>query len=102
RFGEADGGNGVCAQAAYPENVDDGEEGFQHHFENHGNGQQENGAIEIASGEVLVRATKGFADGTPERGWWSGDSGLFQRHRNLTFCVGASQNAVALTRYGVE
>src|SRR5947207_2132396 len=59
RFGEADGGDGVRAQTAYPENVDDGEEGFPHHLENHENGKQENGAIEIASGKVLVRVTKG-------------------------------------------
>jgi len=78
RFGEADGGDGVRAKTADPEDVDDGEKGFQHHFEDHGNGQQENGAIEIARSEILVRATKGFADGTPERGCRSDDSSLFQ------------------------
>jgi len=83
RFGEANGSDGVRAKAADPENVDDGEKGFQNHFHNHGNGEEENRAIEIASCEVLVRATKGFAHGAPERRLGSGDSGLFQRHIDL-------------------
>src|SRR6184192_1905354 len=78
RFGEADGGDGVRAETADPKNVDDCEKRFQHHFQNHGNGEQENGAMEIAGGEVLMRATNSFANGTPERGWRSGDSSLFQ------------------------
>ena len=39
RFGEADGGDRVGAQAADPENVDYREQRFQDHFEDHGNGQ---------------------------------------------------------------
>ena len=66
RFREADGGYGVCAETADPENVDDGEKGFQHHLEDHGNGEEENRAIEIAGSEILLRAAQGFADGTPE------------------------------------
>src|SRR5260370_31070570 len=83
RFGEADGGDGVRTQTADPENVDDGEEGFQNHFHNHGNGKQENRTIEIAGGEVLVRAAEGFADGAPKRGRLGTDSSLFQRHKDL-------------------
>ena len=67
RFGEADGGDCVCAEAADPEDIDYGEERFQHHFEDHGNGQQQNGAIQAAPGEVLVRAANGFADRLPDR-----------------------------------
>src|SRR5882757_8812893 len=76
RFGEAHGGDGVCAKPADPENVDDGEKGFQHHFHNHRNGEEKNGAVEIAGGEVLMRAAEGFANGTPQRGR-SSDSSLF-------------------------
>ena len=39
-LGKADGGDSVRAEAADPENVDDGEERLQHHFENHGNGEK--------------------------------------------------------------
>src|SRR6266852_581176 len=82
RLGEADGGDGVGAETADPENVDDSEKGFQDHFHNHGNGEEENGAIEIAGGEVLVRAAEGFADGAPERGRRGGNS-LFRGHIDL-------------------
>src|SRR5713101_350188 len=78
RFSEADGGDGVGAETADPENVDDSEEGFQNHFHNHGNGEEENRAIEIAGGEVLVRAAQGFAYGPPKRGWRRGGGSLFQ------------------------
>src|SRR6266853_943580 len=83
RCSEADGGYGVGAETADPENVDDREKRFQHHFHDHGNGQQENRAIEIAGGEVLVRTAQSFADGAPKRGRRRGDSSLFQRHRDL-------------------
>src|SRR6266851_34238 len=77
RFSEADGGYGVRAETTDPENVDDSEEGFQNHFHNHGNGEEENRAIEIAGGEVLVRAAQGFAYGPPKRGWRRGGGSLF-------------------------
>src|SRR5216684_4035652 len=80
RFSEADGGDGVRAETTDPENVDDSEKRFQHHFHNHGNGEQENRAIEIAGGEVLVRAAEGFTDGAPKGGRRRRDSSLFQRH----------------------
>jgi len=80
RFGEADGGDGVRAEAADPENIDDGEERFQHHLQDHGNGEEENRAIEIAGGEVLMRPTDGFADGAPQLGRRRSDYCLFQRH----------------------
>src|SRR5256885_15564727 len=67
RLGKADGGDGVGAEAAHPENVDYGEERFEHHFQNHRNGEENDGAIEIAGGVVLMRAAEGFADGLPER-----------------------------------
>ena len=82
RFGEADGGDGVRAETADPENVDDCEERLQHHFQNHGNGEEENRAIEIAGGEVLVRSAERFADGAPQLGRRRGDGSLFQRHIN--------------------
>src|SRR5439155_10407405 len=82
RFSEADGGDGVRAETTDLENVDDSEKRFQHHFHDHGNGEQENRAIEIAGGEVLVRAAERFADGAPKRGR-RGHSSLFQRHRDL-------------------
>src|SRR5258708_2717712 len=83
RFSEADGGDGVRAETTDPENVDDCEKRLQHHFHDHGNGEQENRAIEIAGGEVLVRAAGSFADGAPKRGRRRGDCSLFQRHRDL-------------------
>src|SRR6266446_246998 len=83
RFGKADGGDGVRAQTADPENVNDGEEGLEHHLENHGNGEEENRAIEIAGREVLMRATQGFAYGAPELGRRRSHYCLFERHLNL-------------------
>ena len=83
RFGEADGGDGVGAETADPEDVDDGEQRFQHHFEDHRNGQQQDGAVEAARGEVLVRAAERFADGTPKAGWSDRDHDWFRRHINL-------------------
>ena len=66
RFGEADGGDGVGAETADPEHVHHREQRLQHHFQNHGNGEQQNRAIEVARGEVLVRAAKRFADRAPQ------------------------------------
>src|SRR5882672_10985043 len=83
RFGEADGGDGVRAETADPENVDDGKERLQHHFQNHGNGEKQNRAIEIASSEVLMRAAQGFAYGAPQLGRRRPDYCLFERHLNL-------------------
>jgi hypothetical protein len=59
-LGDAHGGHGVCAEAADPEDVDDGEKGFEHHLKHHGNGEQEDGAVEVAGGVVLVGAAQGF------------------------------------------
>src|SRR5258708_176250 len=78
RFSEANGGDGVGTETADPENVDDGEKGFQDHFHDHGNGEEKNRAIEIAGGEVLVRAAEGFANGAPKGGRRRGNSCLFQ------------------------
>jgi len=90
RFREADGGDGVCAEAAHPENVDDGEERFEHHFQHHRNGEENDGAIEIAGSVVLVRAAEGFGDGLPERRHGCGDRLFRRRHREPhAFCAGA-------------
>ncbi len=83
RFGKADGGDGVRAETANPENVNDCEERLQHHFQNHGNGEEKNRAIEIAGREVLMRATQGFAYAAPELGRRRSDYCLFERHLNL-------------------
>jgi hypothetical protein len=83
RFREADGGNGIGAETADPENIHDGEKRLQHHLQDHGNGEKKNGAIEAAGGEVLVGAAKRFADGAPQGRHGSGESGLFLRHENL-------------------
>ena len=77
RFGEADSGDGVSAETADPENVDDSEQGLQDHLEDHGNGQEKDGAIEAAGGEVLVRAAERFADRTPKTGQSDSGGNLF-------------------------
>ncbi len=46
--------------------VDHGKQGFEHHLKHHGNGEQEDGAVEVAGGVVLVRAAQSFADIGPE------------------------------------
>ena len=82
RFGEADGGDGVCAEAADPEDVDDGEERFEHHLEHHGDREEQDGAVEVAGGVVLMRAANGLADGGPQARLWDvGDGG---RHVHKT------------------
>ncbi len=98
RLGEANGGDRVGAKTANPENVDDREKGFQDHFHNHGNGEEENGAIQVASGEVLVRAAKGFPNGAPNRRRRRGDSSLFRWHIDLYVLRGASQDTRALPK----
>ena len=67
-LGEADGGDSVGAEAGDEKDVDDGEEAFEDHLKDHGDGEQEDGAVEAAGGVVLVRAAKGLLDGLPERG----------------------------------
>ena len=59
---DSNGGYGIGAETADPEDIDDREEGFEHHLQNHGDGEQKNGAVEIASGVVLVGAAEGFTD----------------------------------------
>ena len=67
RLGEADGGDSVGAEATYPEHIDNGKERFEHHLEHHGNGEQEDGAVEATGGVVLVRAAEGFTDSSELR-----------------------------------
>jgi hypothetical protein len=68
RFGESNGGDRIRAETADPEDVDDGEERFQDHLEDHGNGQEKDGAIKAARREILMRAAEGFADRAPKTG----------------------------------
>ena len=98
RFGEADRGNGVRSKTADPENVDDGEEGFQHHFEDHWNGQEENGAIEVASGEVLARAADGFTDRAPQPGSRRCGDSLLHFHVDLCSACARPKKSGARTR----
>src|SRR5262249_32278198 len=87
----------VCSETADPENVHDGEERLEHHLQDHRNGEQENGAIEIAGGEVLVRAAQGLSDGTPERrrrsgrGGRCGDRALLRLHEDLNISTRAQR-----------
>src|SRR5260370_895690 len=53
--------------------------------------QAETGAVEMAGGEVLVRASEGLADGAPKRGRRRGDGGLFQWHIDLYVLRGRLQ-----------
>ena len=62
RLGETDGRDSVGPEAAYPENVDDCEKRFEHHLQDHRNGQQKNGAIEVSSRVVLVRPAERLAN----------------------------------------
>ena len=64
-LGEPDRGHGIGPEAADPENVDDGEKRFEHHLQDHGNGQQKDGAVEVACGVVLVRAAERFTNRGP-------------------------------------
>ena len=45
RFREADGGDGIGAETANPEDIDNGEERLEHHLEDHRNGEENDGAI---------------------------------------------------------
>ena len=66
RLGQSDGGDGIGAEPPDPEGIDHGKERFEHHLQHHGDGEQQDRAIQAAGGEVLMRTAQGFADRRPE------------------------------------
>jgi hypothetical protein len=66
-FGEADRGDGVCAQASHPEHVDQGKQRLHQHLEHHGDGEQDDRAADRKLGKVLMAAFDRLGNGAPER-----------------------------------
>ena len=64
-FGEPNGGHGVGAKARDPEHVRDGEQALHHHLEDHGDGEQKNGAANGAGRVIVPRSAQRVADVAP-------------------------------------
>ena len=59
---QADGSHGVGAEMRDPEDIDDAEQRFHAHLEDHGHGQEEDGAVEAALGVILMAAKERFLE----------------------------------------
>ena len=68
RLGQADGGDGVGAEARDPEDVDDGEDRLQHHLEHHRDGEQQDRAADRALGVLAVMRSGDRLRGSSSRG----------------------------------
>src|SRR6476661_3430583 len=67
RFGETDGGDGAGPEAADPEDVGHREDALQHHFEHHGDGEQEHRPADRSHGEIVMHfAADRLSDDGPE------------------------------------
>jgi len=67
RLGEADDGDGVASETGDPEDVHDGEQRFHEHLQDHGDGEEQDGAVERERGVVVLFAAEGLRDAAPER-----------------------------------